>query len=297
MSDFLNTMNLKHQEAIEKANKEVDQKKEIIKNSPYRLKYHFMAPTGWINDPNGLVQYKGEYQLFYQFYPYESKWGPMHWGHAKSTDLVHWEHLPVALAPSESYDFGEVPGHGCFSGSAVVNGEELILIYTGHVDNKEPMQVQCIAASMDGIHFEKYRHNPVIDHYPEEGSPDFRDPKVWNHQWEMVYGGRFKQGGKRESSSLCFNESKGMGIRREWRPKVMVHKVICGSVQICFPFRIGISCLSLLCMGNKMKSRSMSLGKWITKRVYLLSRSRELWIMALIFMLRKPCWMIMDEES
>jgi beta-fructofuranosidase len=190
MSDLVNAINLKHKEALNKANQEIVQKKDKIKNSRYRLKYHFMAPIGWINDPNGLVQYKGEYQLFYQYYPYDSKWGPMHWGHAKSIDLVHWENLPVALAPSESYDSGKVPGYGCFSGSAVVNGEELVLIYTGHVDNKEPMQVQCIATSKDGIQFEKYRQNPVIDNYPDDGSPDFRDPKVWkyNGKWYMVVG-------------------------------------------------------------------------------------------------------------
>jgi beta-fructofuranosidase len=78
MSDIINAINLKHQEALNKANQEIDRKKDIIKNSRYRLKYHFMAPIGWINDPNGLVQYKGEYQLFYQYYPYDSKWGPMH---------------------------------------------------------------------------------------------------------------------------------------------------------------------------------------------------------------------------
>lgn len=190
MSDIVNAINLKHEEALNKANLEIDRRKDTIKNSCYRLNNHFMAPVGWINDPNGLVQYKGEYHLFYQYYPYDSKWGPMHWGHAKSTDLVHWEHLPVALAPSESYDSGEVLGYGCFSGSAVVNGEELVLIYTGHVDNKEPMQVQCMATSKDGIQFEKYHQNPVIDDYPEDGSPDFRDPKVWNHdgKWYMVVG-------------------------------------------------------------------------------------------------------------
>ncbi|MGG1398048.1 glycoside hydrolase family 32 protein [Bacillus salipaludis] len=198
MSDIIKTVNKRHQEEINKANQEIDRKKDVIKDSLYRLKYHFMAPAGWINDPNGLVQYKGEYQLFYQHYPYDSKWGPMHWGHAKSKDLVHWEHLPVAMAPSEPYDSGEVPGCGCFSGSAVIDGEELVLIYTGHVDNKEPMQVQCIATSENGIQFEKYPQNPVIDDYPVDGSPDFRDPKVWKHheQWYMVVGSKKNGKGK-----------------------------------------------------------------------------------------------------
>ncbi|MFC0562335.1 glycoside hydrolase family 32 protein [Halalkalibacter alkalisediminis] len=184
-------VNDRHIEALEKANQEIAQKKDVIKESAYRLNYHFMAPTGWINDPNGFSQYNGEYQLFYQYYPYDSKWGPMHWGHSKSKDLVYWEHLPVALAPSESYDSGEgVPGYGCFSGSAVVDGEELVLIYTGHVDSNEPMQVQCIATSKDGVAFEKYTQNPVVANFPEDGSKDFRDPKVWKHEdkWYMIVG-------------------------------------------------------------------------------------------------------------
>jgi beta-fructofuranosidase len=186
----MNSVNTKHKEALDRANREIEEKKDLIDKSQYRLNYHFMAPTGWINDPNGLVQYKGEYHLFYQFYPFASSWGPMHWGHAKSYDLVHWEHLSVALAPSESYDSGDVKGYGCFSGSAVVEGEELVLIYTGHVDGNFPQQVQCIATSKDGISFEKYEQNPIINNFPIDGSHDFRDPKVWQHEgkWYMVVG-------------------------------------------------------------------------------------------------------------
>ncbi|WP_332694439.1 glycoside hydrolase family 32 protein [Halalkalibacter lacteus] len=190
--------NTKHVEELKKANDEIARNKGKVENSPYRLKYHFMAPVGWINDPNGLVQYKGQYHLFYQYYPYASSWGPMHWGHAKSKDLVNWEHLPVALAPSESYDSGDVEGYGCFSGSAVVDGEELVLIYTGHVDGNEPQQVQAIATSKDGISFEKYEQNPVINQFPVDGSKDFRDPKVWKYEdtWYMVVGSKKDGKGK-----------------------------------------------------------------------------------------------------
>jgi beta-fructofuranosidase len=122
----------------------------------------------------------------------------MHWGHAKSKDLVHWEHLPVALAPSEPYDSGDVKGYGCFSGSAVVDGEELVLIYTGHVDGKKPQQVQNIATSKDGVSFEKFDQNPVIDNFPADGSKDFRDPKVWKYddKWYMVVGSKKDGKGK-----------------------------------------------------------------------------------------------------
>ncbi|MGO4271728.1 glycoside hydrolase family 32 protein, partial [Paenibacillus sp. TAF58] len=104
---------------------------EHVSKDPLRLKYHFMPPAYWMNDPNGLIYYRGEYHMFYQFHPYSAEWGAMHWGHAKSKDMVHWEHLPIALAPSEAYDFDKKGG--CFSGSAVDDDGILTLIYTGTV--------------------------------------------------------------------------------------------------------------------------------------------------------------------
>ena len=92
------------QENIIKAQKEIENKKQKVKNGQMRQHYHFMPETGWINDPNGLIYYKGRYHYFYQFNPYYGHWDYMHWGHAVSKDLVHWEYLPVALAPSEEYD-------------------------------------------------------------------------------------------------------------------------------------------------------------------------------------------------
>lgn len=170
---------------IEKANEELKKTADKVKQTPFRLGYHIAPPAGWMNDPNGLVFYKGEYHVFYQHYPYKSEWGPMHWGHAKSRDLIHWEHLPVALAPEYDYEAG-----GCFSGSAVVSGDDLYLIYTGHNKEHQPKEVQCVAKSSDGIHFEKFKENPVIDAPPPDGSEDFRDPKVWrqNGVWNMVVG-------------------------------------------------------------------------------------------------------------
>lgn len=144
-------------------------------NNRYKPRFHFMAPIGWINDPNGFVYFKGEYHLFYQYHPYSAKWGPMHWGYAKSADLVHWEHLPVALTPDQPYD-----KDGCFSGTALVVDDELILMYTGHVDeNGSIRQVQCLARSSDGIHFQKFEQNPVIDERHVTNTTDFRDPKIF----------------------------------------------------------------------------------------------------------------------
>lgn len=162
---------------LKKANQFISTNKENI-NPVFRNHYHLMGPIGWINDPNGFVYFRGEYHLFYQFYPYDSVWGPMHWGHAKSKDLINWEQLPVALAPSESYDID-----GCFSGTALVENDKLYLFYTGHVENEQiKREVQCMAVSEDGIHFEKYLKNPLVDetHITNIASyEDFRDPKVF----------------------------------------------------------------------------------------------------------------------
>ena len=135
-------------EKIEQANRYIKENRHRV-NHCYRGKLHLLPPIGWMNDPNGFVYYKGEYHLFYQFYPYDSVWGPMHWGHAKSKDLIHWEELPVALAPSEAYD-----RNGCFSGSAIVIDDKLVLIYTGHVEEGNVRtETKCMAVSHDVIHF------------------------------------------------------------------------------------------------------------------------------------------------
>ena len=167
-------------ERIEKAQKEIEEKRETVQQGKFRQDYHFMAETGWINDPNGLIYFKGKYHFFYQYNPYSGFWDCMHWGHAVSEDMIHWEYLPLALAPSEVYD-DHLKG-GCFSGSAIEHDGKLFLIYTGTCNNGNGFeQAQCIAYSEDGIHFEKYEGNPVIT--APEGVPTdlFRDPKVWKH--------------------------------------------------------------------------------------------------------------------
>ncbi|RSX53532.1 sucrose-6-phosphate hydrolase [Bifidobacterium goeldii] len=162
---------------------------EVAANAKMRQRYHFMAPCGWINDPNGLIYFRGQYHFFYQFNPYSGFWSMMHWGHAVSDDLLHWKHLPIALAPSESYD--NHPQGGCFSGSAIEKDGRLYLMYTGTANNGNGFeQTQNIAYSDDGINFIKYEGNPVIE--PPEGVPHdfFRDPKVWEHdgQYYVVIG-------------------------------------------------------------------------------------------------------------
>lgn len=194
------------QKKIERAEKEIAEKREIIKKSVYRQKYHLMPETGWMNDPNGLIYYKGKYHFFFQFYPYEGFWNEMHWAHAVSEDMVHWEFLPLALAPSEWYD-NHLKG-GCFSGSAIEHDGKLFLMYTGTCNNGNGFeQTQCIAYSDDGIHFEKYADNPVI--VAPEGVPacQFRDPKVWKHEdtYYMVCGAQ-----KDEKAQVLLYQSKDM---------------------------------------------------------------------------------------
>ena len=157
--------------------------------------FHVTPTIGWMNDPNGFSYYKGEYHLFYQYHPYNTKWGPMHWGHVKSKDLLHWERLPIALAPDEEYE------SGCFSGTAAItaDGKHLLMYTAMHQELLEDgsikeQQTQCIAIG-DGITYSKYKDNPVITglYLPEGHSKvDFRDPKIWydGSKWNVIIANR-----------------------------------------------------------------------------------------------------------
>lgn len=165
-------------------------KKQTI-NPQYRLLYHVAPPVGWMNDPNGFTYFKGEYHLFYQFYPYNSSWGPMHWGHSSSANLVDWTEQPTALIPGKEQ---------IFSGSGIEISGTLVLMYTGHINPPEnsgqsPTEAQYLAFSNDGVVFNKYKNNPVIASAPN-GSPDFRDPKVWKYgdYYYVVLGSRTEEG-------------------------------------------------------------------------------------------------------
>lgn len=173
-----------------------EQQQFVDTKEPHRLQFHFTPPSGWMNDPNGMVYHNGEYHLFYQHNPDSTVWGPMHWGHAVSKDLVHWDHLPIALYPDS---LGTI-----FSGSAVVDVDNtsglgtkenpaMVAIFTYHSAEKEQQgrndfQTQGIAFSVDnGRSWIKYEGNPVV---PNPGIRDFRDPKVmWfeeGQKWIMT---------------------------------------------------------------------------------------------------------------
>lgn len=162
----------------------------------FRPVLHFTPPAHWMNDPNGMLFHKGIYHLFYQYYPDSNVWGPMHWGHATSRDLMHWKHQPIALYPDS---LGMI-----FSGSAVLDihntsglgttaNPPLVAIFTQHneterVKGSKTFQNQSIAYSLDnGLSWKKYSGNPVLKN---PGIPDFRDPKVsWyapEKKWVMT---------------------------------------------------------------------------------------------------------------
>ncbi|MGO1060102.1 glycoside hydrolase family 32 protein [Planococcus sp. FY231025] len=153
-------------------------------SDPHRLQFHLMPAVGLLNDPNGLIHYKGMYHVFFQWNPFGTAHGSKCWGHSTSQDLVYWQEHKPALVPSEWYE-----KDGCFSGSAIEVDGKMVLFYTGHVDhgNGKFETYQCMAVSSNGFDFEK--KGPVVL-LPEGYTAHFRDPKVWERDgtWYMVVG-------------------------------------------------------------------------------------------------------------
>ncbi|MDO4976610.1 MAG: glycoside hydrolase family 32 protein [Eubacteriales bacterium] len=166
---------------------------------------HLKAPGSWLNDPNGFIYYKGQYHLFYQHFPFATRWGTMHWGHAVSDDLVHWEHLGVAIFPTKHFD-----KDGIFSGSALEVDGDMYLYYTGvkyyaseadncHISLNDVYECnQAMITSKDGIHFNNYDDKklliPVIYDDNIAYYNHTRDPKLWKDgdTYYMVLGSTYK---------------------------------------------------------------------------------------------------------
>lgn len=178
-----------------------DNKKMVnIPEDPYRLKFHLMPPTGWMNDPNGLCWFRGYYHVFFQYAPASPTGGPKSWGHYMSPDLLHWTFCGEALKPREEYDSSSI-----FSGSSVTVGDRLYAFYTGIVrDASLPREEQfrrlqsntACAVSDDGIHFCERHLVIATEDYPKEFERHIRDPKVWeeNGMYYMVLGARSLEG-------------------------------------------------------------------------------------------------------
>lgn len=177
--------------------KEVDFFQQIVRSlltgqlkaaaDPHRPRWHLAAPVGLLNDPNGFIEHGGRYHLFYQWNPLGCTHSNKGWGHVSSSDLLHWQHEPVALLPTEAYE-----SHGCYSGSAVSDEQgRLTLIYTGNVKYPDGSRTayQSLARADGEGGFDKL--GPVLD-LPEGYSGHVRDPKVWHdgQQWLMVLGAR-----------------------------------------------------------------------------------------------------------
>ena len=187
---------------------------------PRRPQFHLLPKRNWMNDPNGPVYWKGRYHMFFQYNPDGAVWGDMHWGHAVSADMVHWRHLPVALAPTP----GGPDAQGCFSGTAVIDGGEVAVLYTGVVSAPESeatlrdgvhslRETQCLATSDDPeLKVWKKRAQPVIAG-PPKGMREtgFRDPSPWRQGdvWYMTVG----SGVEHEGGEVLLYRSKDL---RQW---------------------------------------------------------------------------------
>lgn len=185
-------------------------------------KLHLTSERNWMNDPNGLIYYKGKYHAFYQHFPYATQWGTMHWGHAVSDDMVNWTYEPIALFPSKPYD-----KNGCFSGSAIEVDGDLYLYYTSvkYIETEEDNTTvpkdnifessQAMIISKDGFNFDNFNDKsliipPIMDeklgHYTHT-----RDPKVWKYKdnYYMIVGSKVKKADQEEhKGKLLYYRSK-----------------------------------------------------------------------------------------
>ncbi|TFG00804.1 MAG: hypothetical protein EU542_07710, partial [Promethearchaeota archaeon] len=189
---------------LQKAMESINKAKLNAEQCPLRPEFHFLAPANWMNDPNGPIFYKGEYHLFYQHNPYNDKWGNIHWGHAKSKDLVYWEHLPIALTPSR--ELGE---KHCFSGCCVNDDGIPTIIYTSIGFKRTPSTgaEQWLATSSDDmITWQKSLENPILnrDIHGNLDLRDWRDPYIWKNDdfWYMTLGGHIH--GSRAGIALLY---------------------------------------------------------------------------------------------
>ena len=200
---------------------------------------HLKSPVNWINDPNGFIYYKGKYHLFYQHFPYAPIWGTMHWGHAVSEDLVHWEHKKIALFPTKSYD-----RNGVFSGSAIEKDEKLYFYYSAvryleqdeeniHLSKNDQFETsQAMLISEDGEKFDNWNGKkqiiPVIRDEEIADARDTRDPKVWkeDEKYYMVLGSTYH--GK-QARVLIFESEDG----ENWNYKSQCRKETYGHTMEC----------------------------------------------------------------
>ena len=208
---------------------------------PTRLRFHLMPPVGWMNDPNGLCWYQENYHVFFQYGPFDPNGGVKFWGHWTSPDLLHWTQQPVFLCPDQPWDI-----HGVYSGSALVEEDELYLYYTGNV--KYPGDYDYIydgrghnlalATTRDGIHPDSKRLLLENRDYPPEVSCHVRDPKVWKQdgKYYMVLGARTRQ----DQGELLIYESEDR-----------LHWALCNTITTPQPFGYMWECPDIFCVDGQ----------------------------------------------
>ena len=179
-------------EKVKLANDYIEENKDSVDNS-LKPTFHCSPLIGWMNDPNGFSEYNGKFHLFYQYYPYDSVWGSMHWDHQTTTDFVKWNHERVALAPDQEYD-----KDGCFSGTAIVEGDTHFLVYTSVIPGA---QNQSVAYSKDGVVYKKNVTNPILserDLPAGFSNADFRDPSIFkkDNTYYLLAGNADNKGNK-----------------------------------------------------------------------------------------------------
>lgn len=209
---------------------------------------HLRSPKNWINDPNGFIYFKGKYHLFYQHFPYAPVWGTMHWGHAVSEDLIHWEHQDIALFPTKGYD-----QNGIFSGSAIEVDDKLYLYYSAvkyldidseniHVARNEQFETsQAMIISQDGFQFDNWKDKkqiiPVSDDEEKAHRMHTRDPKVWKEgdTYYLVLGSTYKE----KTGRIVFYTSKD---GENWEFKTQLRDERFGRIMECPDiFKVGDS--------------------------------------------------------
>jgi beta-fructofuranosidase len=188
--------------------KEKSELRELVNQCPWRQSFHIQPITGLLNDPNGFSFYNGEYHLFYQWFPLGPVHGLKYWYHTKSTDLVHWENVGIAIEPSNGYD-----SHGAYSGSAIEHEGQLFLLYTGNTrdENWIRQPYQCLAVMDQSGKIDKI-DLPVIHGVPKGYTEHFRDPKVWKqgNEFYLIIGAQRKN----ESGAAILYQSANL---RDWQ--------------------------------------------------------------------------------
>lgn len=196
---------------LSRAQKSVDIAAEKVKDDQNRPAYHFQPPANWNNDPNGLFYYEGYYHMFYQHNPYTDVWDWMHWGHARSKDLVHWEHLPITFWPS--LERGE---QHCFSGSGFIMDDGKPIVFYTSIGHEEPEQWAAVPADNDLINWDKHPANPILVMEDHDGQRinSWRDPFLFREGGKtyMVNGGHPEDG----TGSLMLYEAENTELT-EWK--------------------------------------------------------------------------------